>query len=136
MHLPPAAAEALNVAEIRCGTGAHCRLWSERGHQVYGADIDAELVALARRRASESGLTMLLDVASASALPWPDRSMDLCIARGVLEHLPDWRAALAEWLRVLRPGGTLYISTTTGWLTLRAQPATVLPACMSRTRSG
>ncbi|MEO7497676.1 MAG: methyltransferase domain-containing protein [Massilia sp.] len=105
-------AEPLNVADVGCGAGTQCRLWAEHGHQVYGADINYALIALARRRAAESGLDIAFDVASATALPWPDQSMDLCIVPELLEHVTDWRACIAELVRVLRPGGALYVSTT------------------------
>lgn len=102
---------SLNVADVGCGAGSQARLWAAQGHQVYGADISEALVALARRRAAVAGLEIVFDVASASALPWPDQSMDVCIVPELLEYVPDWRACIAECLRVLRPGGALYIST-------------------------
>jgi ubiquinone/menaquinone biosynthesis C-methylase UbiE len=103
-------ARALNVADAGCGAGEGCRLWARQGHQVYGADTSAAAIAHARARARAEGLEILLDVAAAGALPWPDRSMDVCLAGGALGHAPDWRRCLAESLRVLRPGGALYIS--------------------------
>lgn len=101
-----ASARALNVADADCGDGAQACLWAAQGHQVYGADSDAALVALARRRAKAAGLEIMFDHAGAGALPWPDRSMDVCIAPGAMA---DWRDGCAELLRVLRPGGVLYI---------------------------
>lgn len=106
------AGRALNVADVGCGAGAQARLWAAHGHQVYGADSDAALVALARRRAAAAGLEIMFDHAAATALPWPDQSMDVCIAPGQLAHMADWRGCTAELLRVLRPGGVLYIRTT------------------------
>lgn len=103
---------AMQVADIGCGAGVQCRLWAERGHQVYGADINKALIALARKRAREAGLGIAFEVAPATALPWPDRSMDLCIVPGLIEHVAEWRACLAEFVRILKPGGALYISTT------------------------
>ncbi len=102
----------LQVADIGCGAGTQCQLWAERGHQVYGVDINRALISLARKRARESGLEIGYDVASATALPWPDRSMDVCLAPGLLEHVADWRSCLAELVRVLKPGGVLYLSTS------------------------
>jgi ubiquinone/menaquinone biosynthesis C-methylase UbiE len=106
------APRALNVADIGCGAGTQARLWAEQGHQAYGVDINEALVALARRRAAAAGLDIFFDVATASALPWPDQSMDVCIMPELLEYVADWRSCIAECLRVLRPGGALYISTT------------------------
>lgn len=102
----------LQVADIGCGAGTQCRVWAERGHQVYGVDINKALIALARKRARESGLDIAFDVASATALPWPDQSMDVCIMPDLLQHVADWRACLAQAVRVLKPGGALYISTS------------------------
>ncbi|MES3020541.1 MAG: class I SAM-dependent methyltransferase [Pseudomonadota bacterium] len=102
----------LNVADIGCGAGTQSRLWAAAGHQVVGADINAALVALARRRAREAGQEIRFELASATALPWPERSMDLCLVPDLLEHVDDWRACLAECARVLRPDGALYLSTS------------------------
>jgi ubiquinone/menaquinone biosynthesis C-methylase UbiE len=104
-------AAQLNVADVGCGAGARCFLWASQGHQVYGADMRVDSIALARRHAHAQALGILLDLASPGALPWPDRSMDVCTVCEGFERTPDWRCCIAECLRVLRPGGALYIST-------------------------
>ena len=103
---------ALNVADVDCGAGTQCLLWAEQGHQVFGVDGDEALVGQARARAHESSLEIGFEVACASALPWPDCSMDLVLAPDWLEHTSNWRACLAELVRVLKPGGLLYLSTS------------------------
>jgi SAM-dependent methyltransferase len=100
------------VADIGCGAGTQCRVWAERGHRVHGVDINKALIALARKRTREAGLDIVFQVASATSLPWPDQSMDVCLVPDLLQHVADWRACLAEAVRVLKPGGALYISTT------------------------
>ena len=101
---------AMNVAEVGCGAGARCRRWARRGHQLYGVDINVARIGRARKRARESELEIVFDIACASALPWPDRSMDVVLATGLLMRLTNWRACLAELVRVARPGGLLYVS--------------------------
>ena len=95
-----------NVAEVCCGQGERCRLWAERGHHVFGVDHDREQIALARRHAFDGELEIMFDVARASALPWPDRCMDLCLGPALAGSGADW-PVLAELGRVLRPGGLL-----------------------------
>lgn len=109
-----------NVADVGCGDGRQCERWAARGHRVFGIDSDAAQVALARRRAAAAGYDCIFDVASAGALPWPDRSMDVVLAGAVLDDAADWRACLAELVRVLRPGGALCLGagqqTALSWL--------------------
>ena len=105
-------AAPLRVADIGCGAGTQARLWASKGHQVFGADINEALIGLARRRAEQAGLPVQFAVASATSLPWDDASMDLCIAPELLEHVADWEGCLSEMVRVLRPGGALFISTS------------------------
>lgn len=102
----------LNVADIGCGAGTQSRLWAEQGHHVYGVDINEALIGLARARAREAELEIAFAVGSATALPWADRSMDVCIAPELLEHVADWQAVIGELVRVLKPGGALYLSTS------------------------
>ena len=54
-----------------------------------------------------------LEVADATALPFPDASFDCCACISVLEHIGRGKdaAALAEILRVVRPGGMLILTT-------------------------
>ena len=109
---PNAAATTLDVADIGCNTGMQCHLWAKLGHRVRGLDISDALLQVARRRAAEAGLPIVFELGSATSLPWPDASMDVCIAPELLEHVADWQSCVNEFARVLRPGGVLYLTTT------------------------
>ena len=102
----------LDVADIGCGAGTQARLWAQHGHRVFGLDINAPLISLARERAESERLPITFEVGSATNLPWSDESMDVCLIPEVLEHVPDWQSCLAEGARVLKNGGLLYLSTT------------------------
>lgn len=106
---------ALEVADIGCGAGTQCRLWAELGHRVHGLDVNAPLIELARRRAGEDSLDVVFDVGSATDLPYPDSSMDVVLLPELLEHVANWERCLDEAVRILKPGGLLYLSTT-NWL--------------------
>src|SRR5262245_23063725 len=102
----------LRVADIGCGAGTQAMLWAEEGHRVRGLDVNAPLVAVARSRAAERGLPVTFDVGTATALPYGDASMEVCLLPELLEHVADWQSCLNEAVRVLAPGGVLYLSTT------------------------
>ena len=102
----------LDVADVGCGAGTQARMWAERGHRVYGVDVNEPLIRLAEKRAAEKGLTIKFEVGTATALPWADQNMDVCLVPELLEHVADWQSCVNEAARVLRPGGLLYLSTT------------------------
>ncbi len=104
--------ESLDVADIGCNVGVQCILWARQGHRVHGIDIDEAFIRIARERSTAAGLDVDYHAASAAALPWPTASMDICLLPELLEHVAEWRACLDECLRILRPGGSIFISTT------------------------
>lgn len=102
----------LLVADVGCGAGASSRVWTELGHRVIGLDVSADLVKIACERASAAGIDAHFEVGTATALPWPAFSVDICMLPELLEHVEDWQAVLNEAVRILKPGGVLYLSTT------------------------
>lgn len=102
----------LDVLDVGCGAGMLPMIWAQSGHRAHGVDVNRPLLELGRRRADEAGLSVDLRVGSADALPWRDGSMDVCLALGFLEHVVSWEGCLDELLRVLRPAGVLFLSTT------------------------
>jgi len=105
-------ARALDVADIGCGAGTQCLLWSERGHRVHGLDVNEPLLELAQKRAAQAGHVIDVRVGSAVKVPWPDQSMDIVLMAELLEHVAEWEPCLSECHRVLKIGGLLYLSTT------------------------
>jgi 2-polyprenyl-6-hydroxyphenyl methylase/3-demethylubiquinone-9 3-methyltransferase len=105
-------ARSLDVLDIGCGAGTQCRIWAQRGHRVTGIDVSAPLIATAGRRAREARLGIRFDVGSATDLPYADATQDVVLLPQLLEHVPDWQRCLREAVRVLRPRGLLYLSTS------------------------
>ena len=104
-------ARSLKVADASCGDGAHCQLWAERGHEAFGADSDPAQITLARTLARAARRPVVFEVGTPGALPWPERSMDVCLAGEQLAQGDALRASLAELVRVLKPGALLYFSS-------------------------
>jgi len=106
-----AAANALpgtHILEVGVGTGlALPRYGAEK--RITGIDLSAEMLALARRRVAEQGLTnvdALLEV-DAEQTPFEDDAFDVAVAMFVASVVPNPRRLLAEMRRVVRPGGHL-----------------------------
>lgn len=96
---------ARRVLDIGCGGGA---LLATIGFErALGMDLQASGLAFTRRRFPNVPLVC----GSADRISLSDGSVDAITLQHVIEHLPDVGAALAEWARVLVPGGTLLIQT-------------------------
>jgi len=104
--------QALDVLDVGCGAGAQAKFWLTGGHHYWGIDINQPLIELAQERARREGLAARFDVGTATALPFPDASMDICVLPELLEHVQDWEACVSEAVRVLRPRGLIYVNTS------------------------
>ncbi len=102
----PAPVDALDAG---CGTGFLALQLAALGHRVAGVDVAEEMVTLARQKAEAAGLSVDWRQGDAERLPFEDASFDLLVERHVIWTLPDPSGALAEWARVLRPGGRLVL---------------------------
>jgi ubiquinone/menaquinone biosynthesis C-methylase UbiE len=96
--------------EIGCGRGVGTELILDAfgAERVDAFDLDPRMIALARRRLKPWGSRARLWVADAAAIPVADDTYDAVFDFGIVHHVPQWRQALAEVARVLRPGGRLY----------------------------
>jgi O-antigen/teichoic acid export membrane protein/SAM-dependent methyltransferase len=97
------------ILEVGCGTGGLLVAATCRGLTIEGVDIASRWLVIARRRLEDRALSVRLTVASAERLPWPDASFATVVADSLIEHCDDPAVALAEWRRVLRPGGRLLL---------------------------
>ena len=81
--------------------------------RICGIDLSDSMLTLARGRAVPAGSAPVeYRHGGADAVPYPDGSFDAAVSTQVLEYVADIPAALAEALRVLRPGGRLLVLDT------------------------
>ena len=105
-----------------CGTGRalpHLRAAVGPAGHVLGFDLTPEMLAAARGYGRHSHA--LLALADARRLPLPGACVDGAFAAGLLPHLPDPGAGLADLARVVRPGGRLVLFHPSGRAALAAR---------------
>src|SRR5262245_30105777 len=96
------------ILDVGCGTGEYVRRANELGFAASGLEpADAMREAAIKKNPGASIVSGI-----ATELPYPDESFDLVICIEVLRYLDlsDVRQALHELRRVLRPGGTLFLT--------------------------
>jgi SAM-dependent methyltransferase len=101
--------EGSRIVDVGGGPGYFADAFRGAGAQYAG--IDPDVGELSARGSVTEGFLR----ASGLELPITDGSLDLCISSNVLEHVPDPERMASEMLRVVRPGGVVWLSWTT-WL--------------------
>jgi ubiquinone/menaquinone biosynthesis C-methylase UbiE len=98
------------VVDVGSGTGTLAIALAARGAAVIGVDGDAEALGLAQAKPGAESVQWRKGLAT--ALPVPGASADRVVMSLLLHHLDaaSKRTALAEALRVLRPGGRLHLA--------------------------
>ena len=94
-----------DVLELGCGMGTVSAMLAKTyGMRVCGIDCDPEQIELARQTYPENQI-LCFGMEDAARLSFPASSFDLVVTQNVFHHLSDWRPAVREIERVLRPEG-------------------------------
>lgn len=104
------------VLEIGCGRGVGTEIIFERfgAREVDAFDLDPDMVERARRRLSGFPPDRLrLFVGDAASIEAEDGTFDAVFDFGIIHHIPDWKKAVHEVARVLRPGGRFFFEEVT-----------------------
>ena len=95
------------ILDIGAGTGFLSIMLAEMGYRVVGIDISEEMMKRAKKKAQDIGVEAEFKLGDAENLSFETGSFDAIVNRAVLWTLPNPEKALAEWKRVLKPGGRL-----------------------------
>ncbi|MGU3503177.1 class I SAM-dependent methyltransferase [Mycobacterium sp. C31M] len=113
----------ISVIDVGCGAGRHSFEAYRRGADVIAFDqsvedlndVDAILAAMKEQGEAPAAAKAEAVKGDALDLPYADGTFDCVIASEILEHVPSDDAAIAELVRVLKPGGALAV-TVPRWL--------------------
>ncbi len=111
-EMPLADLRGRRVLEVGPGAGGHSALFAKYGAVMASADL-----TYSRTRATQAKFDLMGDMAAgcqamqsdAENLPFADDTFDIVYSNGVLHHTLDTERAIAEVLRVLKPGGRAVI---------------------------
>jgi ubiquinone/menaquinone biosynthesis C-methylase UbiE len=98
--------------EIGAGTGYFTLNLLRAGvvREATCTDISPGMLETLETNARRIGVPVVTQVADAERLPFEDEQFDLVFGHAVLHHIPDLGRAFGEFMRVLRPGGTLFFA--------------------------
>lgn len=100
----------LRVLDAGSGNGGISIAFARRGAAVSGVDIEPELVDIARAEAAAANSAAMFTLYDGMMLPFPDSTFDAALSVSVIEHVNQPVRYLSELLRVLKPGGVLYLA--------------------------
>jgi SAM-dependent methyltransferase len=100
-----------SVLDVGCGTGVAALTAARAGAKVRGLDLTPALIEQARKHATLAGLDIEFREGDAEALPYENSTFDVVISQFGHMFAPRPDVAVAEMLRVLKPGGTIAFST-------------------------
>jgi phosphatidylethanolamine/phosphatidyl-N-methylethanolamine N-methyltransferase len=103
------------ILEVGVGTGISLPLYHPDS-ELHGVDISDAMLDKAKERVERLGLTNVREVKrmDAEALRYRDDAFDVVVAQYVVTAVPDPEKALDEFVRVVRPGGEIVITTRVG----------------------
>lgn len=99
------------VLDVACGTGVVAVTAARMGAQVKALDLSPVLLERGRWNAQTAGTSIEFTEGDVEALPYPDASFDVVLSQYGHMFAPRPEIAVAEMLRVLKPGGRIAFST-------------------------
>lgn len=97
-----------SVLDLGTGTGFLANITAKMGYSTIGLDISNEMMCYAVRHAKALQSNAVYMKGSALDLPFMDNTVDFIINARLIWTIVEPDVAIKEWLRVIRPGGTIF----------------------------
>jgi ubiquinone/menaquinone biosynthesis C-methylase UbiE len=103
------------VLDIGCGQGKSFKLLKQKFNprKLIGIDADREILEMARAQAKRDEVQVELSIGNGAAIDLPDNSVDVLFCHQTFHHMVEHDKAMAEFYRVLKPGGMLLFAEST-----------------------
>jgi ubiquinone/menaquinone biosynthesis C-methylase UbiE len=103
------------IVDVGCGRGRSFKLLAERfrPQRMIGIDVDGGMLKIAGAETAQERLSVEFQQTTSSRLLLPAQSVDMIFCHQTFHHLMDQEAALAEFHRVLKPGGLFLFAEST-----------------------
>lgn len=108
--------ESLACLDVGCGPGFFSILLAQLGHCVTAFDYSEGMLAQAQENFEEMGVEVETRQGDAQNLPFADDSFDYIVSRNLVWNLESPEQAYSEWVRVLKPGGHLFVADANHYL--------------------
>lgn len=97
------------VLDAGCGPGTYTQVLADNGYKVCGIDFSKEMIKIAKKRDNLHMITYRQsDIYN---LPFPNNHFDMVICIGVFQTVQNYKKALTELYRLIKPGGIFYLNT-------------------------
>lgn len=103
------------ILDVGCGFGLSFEVLAKRFNptQIVGLDADPRLQSRASQQGQACSSPVTLQVGNAAHMPWPDAHFDMVFCHQTFHHIVAQEEAMAEFFRVLKPGGVLLFAEST-----------------------
>ncbi len=106
--------EGMKILDVGCGCGTEVFWWLLQGFEAYGIDCCEWKMNFCKQKIDDFNFPQewkeRFIFGYGEKLPFEDESLDIVSSWYVLEHVDDWKICIKEMLRVLKPGGAIFLN--------------------------